>query len=96
MCNHLLLSLFRYVDEYAKTAGRPEFRGKDESDAIIGNPIQAFQLLKRLTVDWGDLQRKMSEDAWKSKFDLKIFQKQIAFFLSLFFSRREKKDELFI
>lgn len=59
--------LLRYVDEFTRTAGRPEFRGKDESDAIIGNPIQAFQLIKRLTVDWNDLQKEVDKDAWQSK-----------------------------
>ncbi|XP_074605321.1 prolyl 4-hydroxylase subunit alpha-1-like [Brevipalpus obovatus] len=54
----------KYVDEFTQTAGRPEYSGQEESDAIIGNPIQAFQLVKRLTVDWTDLQKTLSDDGW--------------------------------
>lgn len=56
-----------YIDEFYRTAGRPEFRGTDSSDVIIGNPIQAYQLVKRLAVDWVNVQKAMTIDDWKSK-----------------------------
>lgn len=46
----------RYVDEFSSTAGRPEFREKENPDEqIVGHPVQAFQLIKRLTIDFKEL-----------------------------------------
>jgi len=28
------------------------------------NPLQAFQLLKRLTINWNKIEKSMSEDSW--------------------------------
>jgi hypothetical protein len=60
------------LGEFADTAGRSEFQGKFASDEIIGNPLQAFQLVKRLTINWGRIQNKMKNYDWKSKNIIKI------------------------
>lgn len=74
-CNLLLIvffpcDCFRYVEEFTATAGRPEFRTKQVTDdQIIGNPLQAFQLIKRLTIDWNSVKSIMSDAAaWRSKY----------------------------
>lgn len=60
----------RYVDEFTATAGRPEFRTKKVTDdQIIGNPLQAFQLIKRLTIDWSSVKSIMNDaSVWQSKY----------------------------
>jgi prolyl 4-hydroxylase len=55
-----------YLGEFADTAGRSEFQGKFASDEIIGNPLQAFQLVKRLTINWERIQNKMKNYDWKN------------------------------
>ncbi|XP_015792160.1 prolyl 4-hydroxylase subunit alpha-2-like [Tetranychus urticae] len=55
-----------YLDEFSRTAGLPELRGKDSTEEIIGNPIQAFQLVKRLTVNWESLKTAMKTNEWQS------------------------------
>lgn len=59
------------MEEFSATAGRPEFRTKQVTDdQIIGNPLQAFQLIKRLTIDWNSVKSIMNDNtAWKSKYD---------------------------
>jgi hypothetical protein len=55
------------LDEFASSAGRPEFHGKYASDEIIGNPLQVFQLLKRMTINWDAIRDKMNMGEWKSE-----------------------------
>ena len=56
-----------YLDEFSQSAGRPEFQGKYASEEIVGNPLQAFQILKRLTINWAEIQAKMEHNNWKRK-----------------------------
>jgi len=61
----------RYISEFTETAGRPEFVDSDIPDQeIIGHPVQAFQLIKRLTVEWKDVKNIMGQasHSWESKF----------------------------
>ena len=34
----------------------------ENPDSFLGNPLNAYLLIKRLTVDWTDLQDMLSED----------------------------------
>jgi len=57
-----------YIDEFTQTAGRPEFHDKQFSEEeIIGHPVQAFHLIKRLTIQWRELQQVMtsSTQSWQ-------------------------------
>lgn len=54
----------RYIDHWESTAGREEFVGTYSEDEIIGNPLQAFQLVKRLTVDWRGISELFKHDQW--------------------------------
>lgn len=54
------------MNVFSETAGRPEFAGTFATDEIIGNPLQAFQLVKRLTIDWRKIEELMEkENYWK-------------------------------
>lgn len=64
-----------YIDEFTQTAGRPEFHDKQFSEEeIIGHPVQAFHLIKRLTIHWKQLQQVMtsSTESWQSKEKLSV------------------------
>lgn len=54
----------RYIDNWEATAGRDEFVGTYGEDEIIGNPLQAFQLVKRLTIDWRSIMELFKDDEW--------------------------------
>ena len=58
------------MDEFASSAGRPEFQGKYASDEIIGNPLQVFQLIKRMAINWAAIRDKMNIGEWKSEGEL--------------------------
>lgn len=50
-------------------AGRPEYRAlapEVADNEIIGNPLQAFQLIKRLTINWPTVRSILHDDSWKS------------------------------
>jgi prolyl 4-hydroxylase len=53
-----------YIDHWEATAGREEFIGTYSEDEIVGNPLQAFQLVKRLTVDWRTITELFKQDSW--------------------------------
>ncbi|XP_054167390.1 prolyl 4-hydroxylase subunit alpha-1-like [Oppia nitens] len=60
-----LYEIKSYLHEFAYTAGREEFAGKFATDEIVGNPIQAFQLVKRLTINWRRIENIMAkENLW--------------------------------
>ena len=37
----------------------------DPTDEIVGNPIHAFNLVKRFVVDWKKIENDLSKDDWK-------------------------------
>ena len=37
----------------------------DPSDEVVGNPIHAFNLVKRFVVDWKKIEKDLSTDDWK-------------------------------
>lgn len=62
--------LGRYISEFTETAGRPEFVEADIPDQeVVGHPVQAFQLIKRLTIEWRDVKKIMGQasSSWESK-----------------------------
>ena len=38
-----------------------------EADEMVANPLQAFQLVRRLAVDWDFIRRAMNTDDWLRK-----------------------------
>lgn len=64
---------YRYLIEFSDSAGREEFYGKLEAENIIGNPLQAFQLVKRLTINWGNIKDRMNRfKDWNSNYTFKM------------------------
>lgn len=55
--------IFRYLSEFAFTAGRPQFAGT-YADNLMDNPLQAFQLLKRLTINLKKIEKAMHQNSW--------------------------------
>lgn len=55
----------RYLGEFAYTAGQTRYAGT-YADNLMDNPLQAFQLLKRLTVNWNKIEQVMGDDSWSS------------------------------
>lgn len=55
--------LARYLGEFAYTAGQTRYAGT-YADNLMDNPLQAFQLLKRLTINWNKIEQSMSKDSW--------------------------------
>lgn len=53
-----------YIDHWESTAGRNEFVGTYSEEEIVGNPLQAFQLVKRLTIDWKGITELFKQDTW--------------------------------
>lgn len=53
-----------YIENWEVTAGRDEFVGTYGEDEIIGNPLQAYQLVKRLTIDWRSIMELFKDDQW--------------------------------
>ena len=37
----------------------------DPTDEVVGNPIHAFNLVKRFVVDWKKIENDLSKDDWK-------------------------------
>lgn len=51
-----------YINHWESTAGRDEFVGTYSEEEIIGNPLQAYQLVKRLTIDWRSINEMFTQD----------------------------------
>ena len=49
-----LILIVRYIEEFETTLLEGQMEGSDESyaDRLIGNPIHAFNLLRRLAIDF--------------------------------------------
>ncbi|KAG9510427.1 Prolyl 4-hydroxylase subunit alpha-1 [Fragariocoptes setiger] len=60
-----LSKIRRYIEGWEATAGRDEFVGTYGEEEIIGNPLQAFQLVKRLTIDWRGINELFKQDQWQ-------------------------------
>ncbi|RWS09826.1 vacuolar protein sorting-associated protein 33A-like protein [Dinothrombium tinctorium] len=45
---HRLGEIKHYLEEFSQTAGRPEYHNLFVTEDIIGNPLQAFQLIKQV------------------------------------------------
>lgn len=60
-----LSKIRRYIDHWESTAGRDEFVGTYSEEEIVGNPLQAFQLVKRLTIDWKSISELFKQDNWQ-------------------------------
>ncbi len=45
--------------------------GDDEAflDAIVGNPIHAYKMMKRFSIDLSRIEKDMKEDDWASQFN---------------------------
>ncbi|KAH9403931.1 hypothetical protein TYRP_014443 [Tyrophagus putrescentiae] len=60
-----ILQVKTYLGEFAYTAGQTRYAGT-YADNLMDNPLQAFQLLKRLTVNWNKIEQVMGDDSWSS------------------------------
>ena len=55
------LNEFRYLSEFAYSAGQKRFAGT-YADNLMDNPLQAFQLVKRLTINWNKIVKTVKKD----------------------------------
>uniref|UniRef100_T1IPB6 procollagen-proline 4-dioxygenase n=1 Tax=Strigamia maritima TaxID=126957 RepID=T1IPB6_STRMM len=53
--------LRRYIDEFN------DIQVRADVDEIVGNPLSAYQLVKRLTVDWGSVERLLYDNSWQAR-----------------------------
>ena len=44
---------------------KAEMGGLDYVPAIVGNPVQAFKLMRRFTVDIPNIEKDLKQDDWK-------------------------------
>ena len=58
------LITFRYVQDFETTLLDRNTEGGDIS-AIVGNPVQAFKLMRRFTVDIPNIEKDLKQDDWK-------------------------------
>lgn len=52
-----------YLNEFAYTAGQMRYAGTF-ADHLMDNPLQAFQLLKRLAINWNKIENVMTSSPW--------------------------------
>lgn len=55
------LNEFRYLSEFAYSAGQKQFAGT-YADNLMDNPLQAYQLVKRLTINWNKIVKTVKKD----------------------------------
>ena len=61
-CN--ALSTFRYVQDFEATLLDNKDKTGDVT-GIVGNPVQAFKLMRRFTVDIPNIEKDLKQDDWK-------------------------------
>ena len=62
-------SSFRYIRDFEGTLSDDGSEESDQQyvDRLVGNPIHAFNLMRRFTVDIPSLEKDLREDDWKGK-----------------------------
>ena len=61
--------LHRYIHDFEGTLLDSSQNETDQQyiDRLVGNPIHAFNLIRRFTVDIPSLEQDLKEDDWKGK-----------------------------
>ena len=57
----------RYVQDFEATLldNKAQIGDLDYITGIVGNPVQAFKLMRRFTVDIPNIEKDLKEDDWK-------------------------------
>ena len=43
------------------------------TDRVVGNPIHAYKMMKRFSVDWKKIENDLKEDDWAGERGIKTF-----------------------
>ena len=62
--HHRSLFTFRYVQDFETTL-MDKNAEKGDITGIVGNPVQAFKLMRRFTVDIPNIEKDLKQDDWK-------------------------------
>ena len=68
---HILMqiSIFRYVSDFESTLidGATKESEADYTSRLVGNPIHAFNLIRRFSIDIPNIEKDIREDDWKGE-----------------------------
>ena len=56
---------------------------KEFLDRVVGNPIHAYKMMKRFSVDWNKIEQDLKKDDWsgrQKRCSFSAFKKSIIFF----------------
>lgn len=72
-----LNSIRQYLKEY-ESITKEEAGTEDEfQERVVGNPIHAYRLMKRLTVDWNNIKNQLLDDQFKDNEAVKDLQQVV-------------------
>ncbi|CAL4248406.1 unnamed protein product, partial [Meganyctiphanes norvegica] len=55
----------RYLAAYEQVAAEQVVTEEGIVERLAGNPLHAFHLIKRMTVDWKHIEANVNNDTWK-------------------------------
>jgi len=58
-------TIHRYLEEYESVVAEKVTNEEEFMERVAGNPVHAYRLMKRLTVDWKEIQHHMRNDDWQ-------------------------------
>ena len=68
----LLDGYCRYLKEYESIVEENADTEDEFMERVAGNPIHAYRLMKRLTVDWNNIKNQLLHDQWQGHCSLRI------------------------
>ena len=71
----------RYVSEFESTLidGAVTESDADYASRLVGNPIHAFNLMRRFSIDIPNIEKDIKEDDWKGWLEISQVNKTIIF-----------------
>lgn len=69
-----LNSIRQYLKEYASITEEGADTEDEFQERVAGNPIHAYRLMKRLTVDWNNIKHQLLNDQWEGAAAVKDLQ----------------------
>ena len=76
------LFTFRYVHDFEATLldNEAKMGDLDYITGIVGNPLQAFKLMRRFTVDIPNIEKDLKQDDWKGSCHVVLLTSQLLSF----------------